>query len=185
LGGFGWLGGLCGDAEARRGVGGVLFGFAWLARLAGRGGLVGEHREAEKDGGSAAGGFSRADADQRVGVERETVVFIHEAVEQRDQDAGGGGEEVRGDESSAPEDGGLDEVEALGDVWTGHPEGECFEGDAAGFGDFAQGACRICEFIQDLLDRVGMGVEVRHDGGIVAVGKDVSIAFCTVSKNGV
>ena len=127
-----------------------------------------------------AGGFRTPVLEAGDTSASEAVVFVHEAIEERDEDAGGGGEEVGGDEACAAKDCGLNEVEARGDVGAGHPEGECFEGDAAGLRDSAQGAGGVCEFIQDLLDGVGMGIEVGHDGGIVAGRVEVSIGFCTV-----
>ncbi len=74
--------------------------------------------------------------------------------------------------------GGLDVVEAVGDVVTGEPEGEGFEGGVVGDGDVAEGGGGIGEGIEDAVGEVwGWGEEERHRKDNVRIFIGVSIGI--------
>mgnify|MGYP001350247444 CR=1 FL=1 len=95
-------------------------------------------------------------------------------------DVGGGlrgdGEREAADESGAVHGGGLDEIEALGDVGACHPEREGLERDALGGADVFEGVRRIGEFA----DEVGF---VERGDFVFGLG-DAGIAGCGGLGNG-
>jgi hypothetical protein len=75
-------------------------------------------------------------------------------------------EVVEGEEASAPGDGGLEVVEARGDVGKGHPEGEGFEGGVVDVGNIAHGEGRVREVVEDLVGVFG----IEHVGPLPVQG---------------
>lgn len=68
-----------------------------------------------------------------------------EVLEDGGEGADNGVELCAGDEAGAPGGGGIDGVEALADVGTGHPEREGFDGGVVGFGESLKGEGRVDE----------------------------------------
>ncbi len=88
------------------------------------------------------------------------------------------GEVVGGDQAGAAGYGGLDVVEAVGDVVTGEPEGEGFEGGVVSNGDVAEGGGGIRQGIEDAVGEVrGWGEDKCHRKDNVWIFVGVSIGI--------
>ncbi|MFA6045932.1 MAG: hypothetical protein WC718_13195 [Phycisphaerales bacterium] len=91
------------------------------------------------------------------------VLVVEVVVDDGVEEADHAGEEVGRDEAGAAGDGGLDGIEALGDVGARHPEGERFEGGFEITGDIAHGVVGRAERVDDLGGGGAVGGEWDED----------------------
>ncbi|MBI1190014.1 MAG: hypothetical protein GC200_04950 [Tepidisphaera sp.] len=95
------------------------------------------------------------------------VQFVGEVIDEDGvQGAGGGGEEVGGDEAGAADDGGFEGRQARGDVGAEEPQREGLDGGVVHLGDVTEGDVGRADLTDDGVGGFGVwGEEWRGHGG--------------------